>query len=285
MTWQPIIAGVDATTDGAWGGAVAWRLARDSGAPCRLVHAVPDEYFRYPYVEPRAGQRAEVEAWSRRRLGEASVGNLPVEALQAVEIWFGHPARVLAQVAHEAKAELVVVGAKHRSRLGQWIAGSPPRQLTRRLDVPLLVATASAARIRRVLIATDLTGMVSHTIEAGERLARLCGADVRVVHVIPSHPVSADPRADLAVGERLREVEEALERGVWPLVAHPGATRAVLHGPIRRALADEAAEWEADVLVVGSHSLAPVDRLLLGSVSDALLRELPTSVLVVPYVT
>jgi nucleotide-binding universal stress UspA family protein len=246
------------------------------------VHAVPDEYFRYPYVEPRADQRAEVEAWARQRLGEASVGNLPAEALQAVEIWFGQPARVLARVAHEAAAELVVAGAKHRTRLGQWLAGSTPRQLTRLLHVPLLVATASAARIRRVLVATDLTGMVSHTIAAGERLARLCGAEVRVVHVVPTHPLAGEPRADTA-GERLRQVEEALERGVWPLVTHPGATKAVLHGPIRHALAEEAAEWEADVLVVGSHSLPPVDRLLLGSVSDALLRELPTSVLVVPY--
>ena len=283
MSWNPIIAGVDATTDGAWGGAVAWRLAEGAGAPCRLIHAVPDEYFRYPYVEPREGQHAELEAWARRQLAEASPGNLPPEALEAVEVWFGHPARVLAKVAHEAKAEMVVVGAKHRSRLGEWLAGSTPRQLSRLLDVPLLVATTSAARIRRVLIATDLTGMVTRTIAAGERLAELCGAEVRVVHVIPSHPLSGDPRADAAVGERLRQVEEALERGVWPLVTHPAATRAVLHGPIRGALADEAAEWEADVLVVGSHSLPPVDRLLLGSVSDSLLRELPTSILVVPY--
>lgn len=104
-----------------------------------------------------------------------------------------------------------------------------------------------------------------------------------MVHVIPSHPLSGDPRAEGGPPERLRQVEEALERGVWPLIAHPGATRAVLHGRILSALADEATEWEADVLVVGSHRLPPVDRLLLGSVSDALLRELPTSILVVPY--
>ena len=78
-------------------------------------------------------------------------------------------------------------------------------------------------------------------------------------------------------------MEDALERGVWPLLAHPGATRTVRHGPIRDALADEAAEWGADVLVVGSHSLPPMDRLLVGSVSDALLRQLPTSILLVPY--
>lgn len=280
MTWNPIIAGVDATTDGAWGGAVAWRLAEGAGAPCRLIHAVPDEYFRYPYVEPREGQHAELEAWARRQLAEASPGNLPPEALEAVEVWFGHPARVLAQVAGEAGAEMVVVGAKHRSRLGEWLAGSTSRQLTRLLDIPLLVATASAARIRRVLIAVDLTGMVTRTIGAGERLARLCGAEVRVVHVIPTHPLGGDP---WAVEARRRQVEETLERGVWPLISHPGATRTVRLGPIRGALADEAAEWEADVLVVGSHSLPPLDRLLLGSVSDSLLRELPTSVLVVPY--
>lgn len=283
MTWNPIIAGVDATPEGGLAGAVAWRLAGASGASCRLIHAVPDEYFRYPYVEPRAGQRAELEAWARRELDGRTAGGLPPEALAAVEIWYGHPARLLAQLAGDVKAELVVVGAKRRSRLRAWLAGGTAHQLARLLDAPLLVATPSAMRIRRVLVATDLTGMVPRTIAAGERLAALTGAELRVVHVIPRYPLGDEPPGGSAGAARRAEVEQALERGVWPLVSRAGATRAVLEGPIRPTLAAEARDWDADVLVVGSHSLEPADRLLLGSVSDALLRELPASILVVPY--
>jgi nucleotide-binding universal stress UspA family protein len=45
---------------------------------------------------------------------------------------------------------------------------------------------------------------------------------------------------------------------------------------------NEAAAWRADVVVVGSHGKGWVDRLLIGSVTEDLLNNLPCAVLVVP---
>jgi nucleotide-binding universal stress UspA family protein len=43
----------------------------------------------------------------------------------------------------------------------------------------------------------------------------------------------------------------------------------VLTGPAREAIIDEAKEWAADLVVVGSHGLGVIARLLIGSVAEA----------------
>jgi nucleotide-binding universal stress UspA family protein len=44
----------------------------------------------------------------------------------------------------------------------------------------------------------------------------------------------------------------------------------------------EAAEWPADVVVVGSHGRTGAARALLGSVAEAVVRDSHCSVLVIP---
>jgi len=49
----------------------------------------------------------------------------------------------------------------------------------------------------------------------------------------------------------------------------------------KHAIVDEASEWGADLIVVGSHGYGFWDRMLLGSVSSAVVHHAPCSVLVV----
>ena len=52
-------------------------------------------------------------------------------------------------------------------------------------------------------------------------------------------------------------------------------------GSPKRVIADEAAEWKADLIVVGSHGYPAWERLLLGSVSQAVVSHAKCSVEVV----
>jgi nucleotide-binding universal stress UspA family protein len=58
-------------------------------------------------------------------------------------------------------------------------------------------------------------------------------------------------------------------------------TEVVADGETRRMILETAAKWPADVIVVGSHGRTGLDRLLLGSVSEAVVRRAPCSVEVV----
>lgn len=56
---------------------------------------------------------------------------------------------------------------------------------------------------------------------------------------------------------------------------------AVLRGSPKAAIINEAEEWEADLIVVGSHGYGFFERMLIGSVSNAILHHAPCSVLIV----
>jgi len=62
----------------------------------------------------------------------------------------------------------------------------------------------------------------------------------------------------------------------------PEHHRVVRRGIAVDVIAEEAAAWRADVVVVGSHGKGWVDRLLIGSATEQLLNDLPTAVLVIP---
>jgi nucleotide-binding universal stress UspA family protein len=55
----------------------------------------------------------------------------------------------------------------------------------------------------------------------------------------------------------------------------------VLFGSPDSRIVETAEEWNADLIVVGSHGYSRWERLLLGSVSDSVVHHAPCSVLVV----
>jgi nucleotide-binding universal stress UspA family protein len=55
----------------------------------------------------------------------------------------------------------------------------------------------------------------------------------------------------------------------------------VRDGDARSVIIDEATEWDADLIVVGSHGYTGIKRLLLGSVAQSVVSHAPCSVEVV----
>jgi len=78
-------------------------------------------------------------------------------------------------------------------------------------------------------------------------------------------------RAEWLVSKVARELESA---GFRVSVSTPDADP-------RHGIIDEARRWEADLVVLGSHGRRGVERFLLGSVAEAVLRHAPCSVQIV----
>lgn len=141
---------------------------------------------------------------------------------------------------------------------------------------------------RRILIASDLAPSSLAALGAGRDLAARWGSAVELVHV--QHPPvlagwvgpdSMPASVPSATVEPRRRIELRLRRAAEGIDPAKLKLR-MIHGPPPSALMELARPERADLLVMGTHGLAGLDRLLTGSVAEVVLRRARIPVLVVP---
>lgn len=127
--------------------------------------------------------------------------------------------------------------------------------------------------VQHILYPTDFSTYSNLAYFHAVGLAETYGASLTVVYVFT--PGSAD-----AAGGDRRYWRSQLEQ-VRP--ANPGISvdHVLLEGDPATEIARYAADHGTDVIVIGTHGRTGVDRLVMGSVAERVMREAPCSVLVV----
>jgi nucleotide-binding universal stress UspA family protein len=206
--------------------------------------------------------------------------DVPNTMLDAMIVRVGRAGPVLAEAAEQENAELIVLGGKHHSAIGRWVAGSTAHYLVRTHDRPLLlIGPKYDEPFRRILVPVDLSAASTMLVGRAERFAALVPGKVALLHVV--EPIPIPPSLDLGL-----EMDTTVFAGAppgepaWPWLGD--AERIVKRGPAAEIIAEVATEWKADLVVVGSHGYSWIDRVLIGSVTEQLLGRLPASLLVVP---
>jgi nucleotide-binding universal stress UspA family protein len=189
------------------------------------------------------------------------------------------------RVAREVGAELLIVGAARRSRLGRAILGTTAQRVLREAPAPVLVVRRPMpVPVRRVLLTTDLSELSAAVHEAAlDTVDLFVGAPERVRSLLVVGWTLAPPPLGEEVLERaaLGELEAFLrDRGA----VGPQVEPVVRTGMPADEIVAEAGDWDADLLVVGTHAKGWGARLMLGSVAEASLRDAPCNVLAVPPV-
>lgn len=143
----------------------------------------------------------------------------------------------------------------------------------------------------KILLATDGSPCSEAAVDEVARRPWPADTQVRIISVADTHGLLAsDPYALLA--EHFAEIEkqlcnvarEAVENAAAKLRAGRGAlllTTEVLTGSPKRRIVEEAGAWGADLVVVGSHGYRGWERMLLGSVSQAVATHAECSVEIV----
>ena len=277
MTTQPIVVGVDGSPESVSAASVAWMLARAADVQCRLVHAT-DDVNTFPAmaatgVVTEALQLAAL-AGARDHLRASLQDRVPSSVVDAMVVSTGSTGDVLEAVIAETHATMLVLGGKLHSKLGRWLGGSTVQHVVRRLTVPLLVTAGELRGRPRVMVAVDHSYAAVPTIRQAVAFARLLGSPLHALHVVDPPPAIAELPPDWS--------RKIVERDIWPVVPLIERGKIIREGNPFDTIVDEAAAWRADVIVVGSHGKGWVDRLLIGSVTEDLLNNLPCAVLVVP---
>ena len=140
----------------------------------------------------------------------------------------------------------------------------------------------SERSIRRILLATDLSSASEGATDQALQLARDLRADLLVVSVIdPSPALGAGP-----VVARMDQRRAARELAAQTIVvrgrrAGVRVSFLVWEGEPGPAIIEAAVAEAADLVVVGTHGRGRFERLVLGSVSDHVVRHAPCPVLIV----
>jgi len=177
-----------------------------------------------------------------------------------------------------------VIGAARKQHLPLRMLGSKAERIIAHSQRPVLVIRAPIdAPIRRVLYATDQSPQAGGLFKRGrEVVASVVGSDrldSRCVRVIWGGESS-----DETGGEEGDAVGRALDSLRRFLADHDGGSvePRVRTGMPAGGILSEAREWGADLVVMGTRAPATAERILMGSVSASVLRDLKGNALVIP---
>lgn len=135
--------------------------------------------------------------------------------------------------------------------------------------------------IRRVLLATDLSSASEKAAEEALELARALRAELLVVSVID--PTTRGPGPHVARMDQRRAAREVAAQALVVRGRRAGVAVEFLvwEGEPGPAIIEAAEAEKADLLVVGTRGRSRVERMVLGSVSDHVVRHAPCPVLIV----
>jgi nucleotide-binding universal stress UspA family protein len=295
-----IFVGIDDSEQAKAAVTLAARLAREHRGELVLCHAVQS-------MVP-AGRSASGGATIDPVLDDASAkcaqAVLDAGAERAIPFGIiaerhmveGDAANGILRVAGETGCGLIVIGTRHGVGVQQLLIGSVTNAVLRASTLPVLtvgraVKFAEAGRrcFERIFVATDDSEPSQAAIETAFRLPpedrrKLVFCSVADI----DHGVDAERYApetgDPTFGNRLTARAETIA-GRASALAHARGVDAesrVLEGNPSEALIAAAVQERSDLIVIGSHGRRGIQRLLLGSIAETVVRTAPIPVLVVP---
>jgi nucleotide-binding universal stress UspA family protein len=140
---------------------------------------------------------------------------------------------------------------------------------------------------KRILVPVDGSPTSNRGLEEAIELARLTGAALRLVHVVDQLVFVSGAELHAAdVMGRLRETGERILAAAKARVEAAGLEATTFLCDtfgvrVSELVSEQARQWNADLIVLGSHGRRGTDRLFMGSDAEQVMRTAPTPVLVV----
>jgi nucleotide-binding universal stress UspA family protein len=213
-----------------------------------------------------------------------------------VEVVLGNPRRAVSECAEEWHADLVLVGSQGLNALARLALGSTVKSVLRHTKCSVEIVRkpqdtpeGGAAR-RRILVATDGSEFSTRALSSIAERPWPEGTEVKIISVpefttwlgdFPSFPLGQVEKLNKSALDAAKAAvalgEEILSKKGFRVTA---SIAFEAEAPAKTIL-DEARDWKADLLVVGSHGRRGFDRFAMGSVSESVAMNAPCSVEVV----
>lgn len=218
------------------------------------------------------------------------------------EVLLGHPRSAVPEYAKKWGADFLIVGSHGGSGLARFLLGSVAQHVLRTAPCSVEIVRASAQNTSltgkglKILLPTDGSKCSAAAIRSVANRPWPTGTCVKLISVVSPFVPVADTATGFFYAEQAVVAVEAVEKAARSRAAEAIAEgREILSesafarierseplmGSPKAVILDAAAEWGADMIVVGSHGWRGVDRLMMGSVSESVALHARCSVEVI----
>ena len=259
-------------------------LASEFESRLLLAHIAPFDSGLYDKAKAQLLQLVPAD-WRARLDFEIVVkaGDIREELLATVE---------------EKEIDLVVMGSRGRSYFERMLLGSVTERLLRKLHVPILtvshldpereIHTPGPVPLHRIVYATDLSEASEAGLEFSIRLAHGLDAHLTVVHVVQAVDIALHgmetasfmpdyaAEARVQATERLSKLVALVSDGSVPITTV--VAEGVPYGAINRI----SEQNHADLIVINLQGKGMLERALLGTTAERVIRTAHVPVLSLP---
>lgn len=253
--------------------------------PGSVTHPLPNMEELYKALEEQAAAllRAEVAAQGKEHI---EIRRAQVRSISA--------ASAILDYAAEHGIDLIVMGTHGRRGLRRLLLGSVAEEVVRLAPCPVLTVPEREMReglagdnVERIVVPVDFSQHAKLALAYARELAAVYGAHLHLLHVVDEvvYPDFYPPimPSGGSITEELHD--QSLERLRGLLTADTGPEiEADVHvgaGRAAPAIADFAKDQAMDLIVIASHGLTGISHVLLGSVTEQVVRRAPCPVFTV----
>ena len=220
----------------------------------------------------------------KQRGGAGTLLNIEIPPLE------GSVARAILAYAAQEDVDLIVMGTHGRRAIDRLLLGSVAAKVVRLAECPVFTVGFEAAlweqgEARRILVPVDFSEHARLALACAKDLAAMYGAHLDLLHVIEETVLTAAYGMEPVVVQS-PDVEGAARGALERLAQEVGSpevphTVHVTVGHPAYEIAGFAERQRTDLIVIATHGLTGIKRLLLGSVAEHVVHRAPCPVFTV----
>lgn len=258
-------------------------LAKQHRAKLEIIHVIDNDRSERLVASEQADARG--------LLDELEATIVSVDGVECrARLVLGLPYDGVVHAADELEADLIVMGPHRRETLKDMFVGTTVDRVIRKSRRPVLMANGvPTGSYSNVLIATDMSPGAARAIAATKTLGLLQGTRVGVLHAFSAPSYRLMVRASVTSSElkdyiESERIDAGRELGIWlrQVGLKPDFEMLELPELSTANLINECARLKkAELIVIGTKGSSGLEKVLLGSVAEDVLRRARVDVLTV----
>lgn len=268
----------------------AWKLAKQYDCELHILHAIvlheDDPHNAAHHFQNIDEIHSKIKKTASEMMDtniEAHSGEVTVVKAQERGI---APATVIMEYAKEHDIDLIVMGTHGRRGLEHFLLGSVAEEVVRLAQCPVMTIREEETEkepeaIEHILVPVDFSDPAKEALRYAVELAKTYQAKLQLLHVVeeavhPAFYVTGQSSIFEFIPDIKEKSRESLQNMLKETVGNDvDADFFVVEGRAARDITKFAKENDSDLIVISTHGLTGIEHLLVGSVTEKVVRMAP----------